>query len=138
MLNTSIICIKYIEDNKEKNIQLSKIKKDKQYFFLIANTKLNKKKIYILTIYQTNCQTNFKLLDLKKRFFDKITNKILYLNKRNLTNSYFLQKKVEKNIYILLRRDTNNKSNRKNKSNKNLNNIDIAKSAAINSSYSII
>ncbi len=41
-------------------------------------------------------------------------------------------------MFILLRKETNNESNRENKSNKNLNNVKIAKSFAISSSYSII
>ncbi len=72
------------------------------------------------------------------RFFDKIKNKILYLNKRNSTNSCFLQNKLEKDIYILLRKEIDNKSNRENKLNKNLNNINAAKSTIVSNSYLII
>lgn len=69
ILDTSIICVKDIEDSKEKNIQLLKIKKDKQYFSSIASIKLNRREIYILTICQTNCQIDFKLLDSRKKTF---------------------------------------------------------------------
>ncbi len=55
ILDTSIIRVKDIKDSKEKNIQLLKIKKDKQYFSLIASTKLNKRKIYILITCQIDC-----------------------------------------------------------------------------------
>jgi len=51
MLYTSIIRVKNIKDNEEKNIRLLKIKKDKQHFSSITNTKLNRKKMRTLIIY---------------------------------------------------------------------------------------
>jgi len=62
----------------------------------------------------------------------------LYLDRRNSINGCFLQNKLEENMYILLRKETDNKSNRENKSNKNLNNINTEKSATISNSYLII
>jgi len=48
MLNTSIIRVKDIKDSEEKNIRSSKIRKDKQHFFSIANTRLSKREMCTL------------------------------------------------------------------------------------------
>jgi len=62
----------------------------------------------------------------------------LHLNERNLTNSCFLQNKLEKDVYTLLRKKIDNESNKENKLNKNLNNINATKSTIVSNSYSII